>query len=107
MFFGTNFPVTGRDFKGPGEKLADNDSFNTLTHFLVPEHKLLTDEEADAVLQKLGVTRDKLPKIKTSDAAMQILATIVGPIPEGKVVKITRESETAGTFVAYRLVTEG
>lgn len=87
--------------------MADNDSFNTLTHYLVPEHKLLTEEEAKAVLAEYNVTRDQLPKIKSSDAAMQVLASIYGPIPEGSVIRITRKSETAEVFVAYRLVTEG
>lgn len=87
--------------------MADNDSFNTLTHYLVPEHKLLSEEEAEKVLAEYNVTRDQLPKIKSSDAAIQVLASICGPIPEGSIIRITRKSETAEVFVAYRLVTEG
>ena len=88
--------------------MAENDSFNTLTHYLVPEHKLLTPEEAAEVLEKLGIERDQLPKIKSTDAAIEVLSKIHGePIPEGSIVKITRRSETAEVFVAYRLVTGG
>lgn len=87
--------------------MADNDSFNTLTHYLVPEHEVLTESEAQEVLDRYKVTRDQLPKIKSSDAAIQVLASIVGPIPEGSIIRITRKSETAEVFVAYRLVTEG
>lgn len=88
--------------------VADNISFNVLKHVLVPEHHLLTEEEAEAVLQRKGMTRDQLPKIRKSDPGIKILENVHGhPIEEGAVVKIVRKSETAQEFVAYRLVTRG
>ena len=86
---------------------ADNISFNVLKHDLVPEHHLLSEEEATAVLERLGMTRDQLPKIRKSDAGIRVLGSIYGPIEEGRIVKIVRKSETAQEFVAYRLVTRG
>lgn len=87
---------------------AENISFNVLKHVLVPEHHLLTEEEAEAVLQRKGMTRDQLPKIRKSDPGIKILENVHGhPIEEGAVVKIVRKSETAQEFVAYRLVTRG
>ena len=87
---------------------ADNISFNVLKHVLVPEHHLLTEEEAEAVLQRKGMTRDQLPKIRKSDPGIKILENVHGhPIEEGAVVKIVRKSETAEEFVAYRLVIRG
>lgn len=86
---------------------AENISFNVLKHVLVPEHHLLSEEEAEAVLARKGMTRDQLPKIRKSDPGIRILETIHGPIDEGRVVKIVRKSETAQEFVAYRLVTRG
>ena len=87
---------------------ADNISFNVLKHVLVPEHHLLTEEEAEAVLQRKGMTRDQLPKIRKRDPVIKILENVHGhPIEEGAVVKIVRKSETAQEFVAYRLVTRG
>ncbi len=71
------------------------------------EHHLLTEEEAEQVLSQLKVERDKLPKIKLDDPAIQYLASIHGDIKEGSVVKIIRKSETAGEFVVYRLVIRG
>ncbi len=71
------------------------------------EHHLLTEEEAEQVLSQLKVERDKLPKIKLDDPAIQYLASIHGEIKEGSVVKIIRKSETAGEFVVYRLVIRG
>ncbi|MBP3386025.1 MAG: DNA-directed RNA polymerase subunit H [Candidatus Methanomethylophilaceae archaeon] len=86
---------------------AENISFNVLKHDLVPEHHLLTEDEAVAMLNRKGMTRDQLPKIRKSDPGIKILETIHGPIDEGRVVKIVRKSETAQEFVAYRLVTRG
>ena len=86
---------------------ADNITFNVLTHDLVPEHHLLSPEEADAVLLKLRISRDQLPKIRKTDAGIRVLENIFGPIDEGRIVKIIRKSETAEEFVAFRLVTRG
>ena len=71
----------------------------------MPEHHLLSEEDSDAVLTQLGMTRDQLPKIKKSDAGIKVLESVHGPIDEGRIVKIVRKSETAEEFVAYRLVT--
>lgn len=86
---------------------VENTSFNVLKHVLVPEHHLLSEEEAEAILIKKGMTRDQLPKIRKSDPSIRILETIHGSIEEGRVVKVVRKSETAQEFVAYRLVTRG
>ena len=86
---------------------ADNVSFNVLKHDLVPEHHLLSVEEAEKVLSEMGMTYDQLPKIRNSDAGIRVLESIHGPIAEGRIVKIVRKSETAQEFVAYRLVTKG
>ena len=84
---------------------TENNSFNVLRHVLVPEHHLLSEEDADAVLARKGMTRDQLPKIRKSDPGIKVLETIHGPIDEGRVIKVVRKSETAQEFVAYRLVT--
>lgn len=86
---------------------SDNISFNVLEHRLVPEHHLLSEEEADAILSEIGMTRDQLPKIRKTDVGIRVLESVHGPIEEGRVVKIVRKSETAEEFVAYRLITGG
>ena len=86
---------------------TENISFNVLKHVLVPEHHLLTEEEAESVLSEKGMTRDQLPKIRKSDPGIRVLETIHGPIDEGRVIRVVRKSETAQEFVAYRLVTRG
>lgn len=87
---------------------AENISFNVLKHELVPEHHLLTEAEAEEVLQRKGMTRDQLPKIRKSDPGIKVLESVHGhPIEEGSVIKVVRKSETAQESVAYRLVTRG
>jgi DNA-directed RNA polymerase subunit H len=86
---------------------TENISFNVLKHDLVPEHHVLSEEDADTILKEMGMTRDQLPKIKNNDAGIRVLESIHGPIAEGRVVRIVRKSETAQEFVAYRLVTKG
>lgn len=78
--------------------------FNVLEHQLVPEHRLVPDNEAAEVLKKLGITKDQLPKIHRSDPVIQVLEKIEGPIEEGRIIKVTRVSGTAGVSEAYRLV---
>ncbi len=78
--------------------------FNVLEHKHVPEHRLLTKEEADAVLKRLRVTRDQLPKIRKTDPVIRMLERIHGPIEEGSLIRVLRLNQTAGVSEAYRLV---
>lgn len=86
---------------------TENISFNVLKHDLVPEHHLLSEDEADKILSQMEMTRDQLPKIRSNDPGIKVLESIHGPIAEGRVVKIVRKSDTAQEFVAYRLVNKG
>ena len=89
-------------------------------HELVPEHHLLSEEEAQQVLATFldeegkPISRDKLPKIKKSDAAIKVLEKALQAergasfeIREGDIIRIKRKSETACEFTAYRLVIKG
>jgi DNA-directed RNA polymerase subunit H len=75
--------------------------FDVREHMLVPEHILLTEEEAAEVLKRYNITPGQLPKIKTSD----VVVKQIGAKP-GDILKITRKSLTAGKAVAYRLIIE-
>lgn len=86
---------------------AEKISINILKHDLVPEHILLSEEEAKKVLGDLQIQCDQLPKIRKSDAALKLLREIEGqPIEAGRIIKVVRKSRTAEEFVAYRLVVE-
>ena len=77
-------------------------SFNIFTHKLVPKHEILTSKEKDEVLAKYKVQPYQLPWIKKSDPA----AIAIGAKP-GNVLKIIRDSPTAGKYISYRYVVEG
>lgn len=72
---------------------------NILEHHYVPEHIKLTDSETEKLAESLEYDIKDLPKIKSTDpVAKQIGAE------EGDILKIIRNSDTAGTFVTYRYV---
>ena len=68
-------------------------------HMLVPKHELLSEEEAEEVLKVLNVRKEQLPKIRADDP----IAKEIGAKP-GDIVRIVRDSPTAGKSVVYRLV---
>ncbi|MGB0652371.1 MAG: DNA-directed RNA polymerase subunit H [Thermoplasmatota archaeon] len=73
--------------------------FNVLNHRLVPLHELLEEEEAKEVLSGMGITKDQLPRIRANDPAVQVVGG-----KAGGVVRVVRDSPTAGRAVAYRLI---
>lgn len=77
-----------------------------LQHKLVPEHQLLSEEEAERVLNTLRISREQLPKIRRSDPVVQVMEKLYGPIEEGRIIKVIRISETAGISEAFRLIVE-
>ncbi len=68
-------------------------------HILVPKHVLLSEEEAKNVLSKYNVNRTQLPKISKKDPAILEL----GAKPDD-IIKVIRNSETAGKAAYYRVV---
>ncbi len=75
--------------------------FSLISHDMVPQHIILPDNEVTKVLKEYDVDKEQLPKIKITDpVSMEIGAEV------GDVVKVIRESPTAGEAVIYRLVIE-
>ncbi|HDI07191.1 MAG TPA: DNA-directed RNA polymerase subunit H [Candidatus Bathyarchaeota archaeon] len=77
-------------------------AFNIFKHVLVPKHEILTPKEREELLQKYRVKPYQLPAIKASDPAVKA----IGAKP-GDILRIIRDSPTAGKYVAYRYVIEG
>lgn len=77
-------------------------SFNIFDHILVPKHEIVPPEEREKLLQKYRVQPYQLPRLKASDPAVKA----IGAKP-GDIVKIIRDSPTAGKYVSYRHVVEG
>ncbi len=76
--------------------------FSVLDHNMVPEHILLTEEEIKKLLTKYRISKGQLPKIKTSDPVCKEIDA-----KAGDVIKVVRDSLTAGKSLSYRLVIEG
>ena len=81
--------------------------FKVTDHFMVPEHILLTEKEAEAVLKQYKIQRDQLPRIRQSDPCIRAIEARGEVTDPGKLVKIVRRSDTAGESVAYRVITDG
>lgn len=80
---------------------------NVLAHHLVPEHQIVKEEEEERILKSMNATKDELPKIRKSDPVIRILESAYGHIEEGTLIRILRESKTAGVSIAYRVVVRG
>ncbi|MBW2972698.1 DNA-directed RNA polymerase subunit H [Candidatus Woesearchaeota archaeon] len=68
-----------------------------IQHVLIPKHKKLSDKEKKDVLEIYKITVNELPSIHKDDPA---LAGI--DVQQGDVIKIERDSPTAGKTVFYR-----
>ncbi|WP_405296086.1 DNA-directed RNA polymerase subunit H [Methanobrevibacter sp.] len=68
-------------------------------HMLVPKHEIMTEEEISDEFSEADYDFNDLPKIKSKDPVVKA----IGAEP-GNVLRITRESQTAGVFVTYRIV---
>ena len=68
-------------------------------HYLVPEHVLIRNEKTKELLAELGLKKSALPKISRLDPAVKPLKA-----EEGDVVKIIRDSYTAGQSIYFRRV---
>ncbi|MFB6192850.1 MAG: DNA-directed RNA polymerase subunit H [Candidatus Nanohaloarchaea archaeon] len=70
-------------------------------HVAVPEHRKMDEDEVEELLEKYDTTKDKLPKIERTDAAIKKLDPEVGDV-----IEIVRDSPTAGETTYYREVIE-
>ncbi|MBW2997252.1 DNA-directed RNA polymerase subunit H [Candidatus Woesearchaeota archaeon] len=66
-------------------------------HVLIPKHKKLSEKEKKDLLETYHITINELPAILKSDPALAGTDVDVGDI-----VKIERDSPTAGKTVFYR-----
>jgi len=77
-------------------------AFDIFEQTLVPKHEILTQEKKEEILAQYRVKPHQLPWIRASDPASKA----IGAKP-GDIVRIIRDSPTAGKYVSYRYVVEG
>ena len=71
---------------------------NIMKHELVPEHRILTEEEKKAMLEQFDISGySQLPVILKTDPVAKFLG-----MQRGDVCEIRKPSETAGEYVYYR-----
>ena len=83
------------------KKVEKVDKIDVLSHVLVPKHIVLDSNEAKEVLEKYRIKPYQLPYIRMSDPVARALDA-----QPGDIIKIIRESATAGEATSYRYVIE-
>ncbi len=73
-------------------------------HNLVPKHEVISESEKVLLQQNSDYDINDLPKIKISDPVVVELSKEDDNISVGDVLRITRDSTTAGEFVSYRII---
>jgi DNA-directed RNA polymerase subunit H (RpoH/RPB5) len=66
-------------------------------HILQPKHSKLSEKEAEALLEKLNVSKSQLPRINSTDIALPEGCNV------GDIIKIERKEEE-NVFTYYRVV---
>lgn len=74
-------------------------SLDVLKHEMVPDHQIMGEGEVVDLLMTYHITLEQLPKIYHDDSAVKAIGGEVG-----NVIRIVRDSRTAGRAEAYRLV---
>jgi len=83
------------------KKSRPTEKLDVSNHILVPKHEKCSETEKKAILKRYNVEIKDLPKISINDAAILDL-----DLQPGDVIKITRDSATAGKTIFYRVVIE-
>jgi DNA-directed RNA polymerase subunit H len=81
------------------EKEHTGREFNPLEHKMVPRHEIVDENDLEKILIEYNIEKEQMPKIRESDPSARAIQCKVGDV-----VRITRESPTAGKAIFYRLV---
>ncbi|HUU76434.1 MAG TPA: DNA-directed RNA polymerase subunit H [Methanoregulaceae archaeon] len=72
---------------------------SVLDHIMVPDHKIMSEEEVSELLSLYKITSEQLPKMHQDDPAVKVIEAKIGDV-----IRIIRTSHTAGRAESYRLV---
>lgn len=81
------------------EKEIKGREFNPLEHKMVPKHEILDENELKKTLSEYNIEKEQMPKIRVIDPSAVFIKAKVGDV-----VRITRDSHSAGKAIFYRLV---
>ncbi len=81
------------------EKEHTGREFKPLEHRMVPNHEILNEDEVKKILSEYTIEKEQLPKIRVLDPAAKAIQAKVGDV-----IRITRQSPTAGKAFFYRYV---
>jgi DNA-directed RNA polymerase subunit H (RpoH/RPB5) len=81
--------------------VGDYASFDLFKHELVPNQFIVSKDEVELVLGHYGISKPQLPRILREDPAAKVLGA-----KAGQIIRIERESPTAGHTYYYRLVVD-
>jgi DNA-directed RNA polymerase subunit H len=81
------------------EKEHTGREFKPLEHKMVPNHEILDEDGVKKIISGYNIEKEQLPKIRESDPAAKAVQAKVGDV-----VRITRQSPTAGKAFFYRYV---
>lgn len=73
--------------------------FDVTKHVLVPKHTKVSEKERKELFEKYSLDVENLPRMNRSDPAILHL-----DVKEDDIVKIVRNSPTAGVITFYRRV---
>ena len=82
------------------KKKKEVSTVDVLSHFLVPEMKVLSESEKSKLFSKFGIDEKQLPRMTSRDPAAEALKAVAG-----NVVRIERDDGT-GKYTTYRVVVE-
>ena len=88
--------------KAKAKKEEEKIILNPLEHIYVPKHEIMAEKEKAELIKRYNALQDQFPQILFSDPVIRQ----IGAKP-GDMVKITRESPTAGISEYYRYVVMG
>jgi DNA-directed RNA polymerase subunit H len=66
---------------------------------MVPDHKIMSEEEVSQLFSSYSITSEQLPKMYHDDPAVKVIGAKIGDV-----IRIIRTSHTAGRAESYRLV---
>ncbi|MCQ8893649.1 MAG: DNA-directed RNA polymerase subunit H [Methanolinea sp.] len=74
-------------------------TLNVLEHVMVPDHKIMSEDEIQQLYSLYHISSEQLPKIYHDDPAVKAIGAKVGDV-----IRIIRTSHTAGRAESFRLV---